>query len=452
MSKKRNELYTKEYLLKVMVEQYKKKPSSTCMDFREKFGLPNQSVYRDVFGSFAKALELSGVKHIKERKRHNLVKEEDLKNDLLRIIKLIDKTPGATEYDKYSKYCTNLIRSKYKTYNDFLDKMNVYSTKEGKSVRIKDDFLLNELKRFVKEFNKVPVQSDFENLKNYPSRKTFANHFGSFNNALKLAGLEPTTKSIEDYKRFNESAETKSMLIKWIQNKADELGRTPTCKDIEKEEFNRGTFRRIFGTYNKALIEAGLSLNNVGKYDDEFLHSEFERFIKENGRPPYLHEFNNSEYPSFWCYQNRFGSWNNTFIAYGYEPNDSNRKYILDDGEICASSYEFDISKWLKENNIKYERNIKYIDICNSYKGKMDCDYKIYFNGKVWYVEMAGMLPRKGTPFEKWSYDERIYFFKIKYKKKLLNKVNANYLIIPPSHMKTKSLEEIFKPIFMKKE
>ena len=115
----------------------------------------------------------------------------------------------------------------------------------------------------------------------------------------------------------------------------------------------------------------------------------------------------------------------------------------MDDGEVCASSYEFDISSWLKTNNINYERNIFYTKIHNTYKGKMDCDYKIIHNSVVWYVEMAGFL----SEGSKLSETERVYFFKMKYKEKLLKESNVNYLIIRPRHLKKKTMDEIYKPI-----
>ena len=319
-----------------------------------------------------------------------------------------------------------------------------------KGKRITDEELLNELKRFEKEFGRVPTQKDFENREGYPNRKTFANHFGSFNNALRLAGITPNNLSPKEKQKWLSNEETKKDMLLFLHKWYEDKGKCPTVAELDsgKYKYNRCNFEYVFGKYSNAIKEAGLPLNFTPKYDDEFLHSEFERFIKENGRTPYLHEFNNSDYPSFWCYQNRFGSWNKTFIAYGYKPNDDNRKFYLEDGEICWSSYEFDISKWLKENNIKYERDVKYTDIDKfDYKGKMDCDYKIYINDKIWYVEMAGYLPRKGLPFEKWSSQEKNYFFKIRYKEKLLKRNNLNYLIIPPSWMKEKTLEEIFKDI-----
>jgi hypothetical protein len=51
--------------------------------------------------------------------------------------------------------------------------------------------LINSIKDFVKEFGYIPIQSDFEHLEGYPSRKTFTNYFCSFNEVVRLAGFEP---------------------------------------------------------------------------------------------------------------------------------------------------------------------------------------------------------------------------------------------------------------------
>jgi len=438
--------YTKEELLDVMKRQYVKNPQSTNKDFREYNGLPHYAVYVREFGSFAEAKILCGVSKTKSRKRN--ISKDDLKLDLLNLKTQLNHVPSQSEYDKYSSFNRHNIKVVFEDYESLLRYCNLESTtlKNGK---IKDDFLLSEIKRFVIEFGRIPIQKDLENLEGYPSRKTFTNHFGSFNDVIRLAGFEPNDLSIKEKQDFFNRDDIKEDMIDYLKQLSIELGHTPTVKDLDNNvKYNRSNYRNVFGSHNKAIEKAGLEINQISQYDDEFLHSEFERFVKEKDRPPYLQEFNASEYPSFWCYQNRFGSWNKTLIAYGYEPSDSNRKYYMDDGEVCASSYEFDISKWLHENNIVYDRNIKYIDIDSQYKGKMDCDYKINYNNKVWYVEMAGFLPRYNVPFKKFSAEEKNYFFKLKYKIKLLERNEINYLIIKPHHMKNKTLEEIFEPIF----
>lgn len=301
--------------------------------------------------------------------------------------------------------------------------------------------LINSIKRFVDEFKRIPIQKDFENLNGYPSRKSFTNHFEDFNTVVRLAGFEPITLSTKERNKKY----TKEFLIQEIHRFHKENNQVPTSRDMDKPINNYPSsyfYESVFKTWNNALIEAGLPLNQVSQYTDEFLESEFHRFVNENGRIPIYDEFNNSDYPSFWCYQNRFGSWNKAVIAYGYQPNDRINKYYIDD-ELCWSSYEYTVSKWLRKNIINYKRDMLYKTFIDNYKGKMDCDYMINYNNQIWYVEVAGFLSDR----KKLSEIERIYFFKLKYKEKLLKRQNVNYLIIKPKDLKRKTLEEIFSPM-----
>ena len=443
--------YTKEELLEVMKEQYIKNPNTKCQDFKVANGLPNYNDYNKAFGSFSEALIIAGIK--KGNRRGKNIDKEDIKESLLKYYNENKTIPSLSQFIDYSGYTRRNLEyhfGKKNFYENLLEQCNLKQTHSKIGIKSDKEMLLNEIRRFVKEFGRVPIQKDFENLYGYPSRKTFTNNFGKFNIAIKLAGFHPIEETSSGKRVFDYDEISKIDLINFLQDYYKECGKVPTTKELSEGDYpyNRSTFRHIFGSYTNAVKEAGLTPNSIVRHSDEFLRAEFDRFVKEKGRTPYLHEFNNSEYPSFWCYQDRFGSWNKTFLAYGYEPNDSNRKFYMEDGELCWSSYEFDISKWLKEHNIKYDRDVKYTTIDKNYKGKMDCDYKIYYNNEIWYVEMAGYLPRKGQPFEKWTPEGRNYFFKIKYKKKLLDRNNAKYIIIPPSHIKNKTLEEIFKPIF----
>jgi hypothetical protein len=63
---------------------------------------------------------------------------------------------------------------------------------------------------------------------------------------------------------------------------------------------------------------------------------------------------------------------------------------------------------------------------------------------------MAGFL--RGTDFNKFSNAEKKYYFKLKYKRKLLRRQGVNYLIIEPCDLKKKSLEEIFFFLFLEEE
>ena len=123
----------------------------------------------------------------------------------------------------------------------------------------------------------------------------------------------------------------------------------------------------------------------------------------------------------------------------------------MDDGERCDSHFEYDISTWLKSKGITYDRDVPYIDFTNNYKGKMNCDYRFTLdNGQVWYVEMAGFIDT--DDFTKLtSREEELYFFKLKYKKKLFRENNLNYKIFHPSDLKNHTMEELFDFLNIKK-
>ena len=57
-----------------------------------------------------------------------------------------------------------------------------------------EDELINKLYEFVETYGRVPVRRDMR-LEGYPSHTTYVNYFGSWNNALKVAGLSINKQS-----------------------------------------------------------------------------------------------------------------------------------------------------------------------------------------------------------------------------------------------------------------
>lgn len=211
---------------------------------------------------------------------------------------------------------------------------------KDKYIKYTKDELSSEIKRFVDEFDKIPIGKDFEKLKGYPSRKTFTNVFGNFNDAIRYAGFKPIGMNHRDNKiKYN-----KEFLLSKIKEYININKKVPTMKDMtiflgyEPKIY----YIEVFGSWNNALQELNLPLNQVSHYSDEFLESEFHRFVAEHGRIPTYMEFNNSEYPSFWCYQNRFESWNNAVKSYGYN--------------IQSDIYNFEV---MKEQLLKFCHKIK---------------------------------------------------------------------------------------------
>lgn len=448
--------YNDEELLEILRSEFKITRKLTCEHFKAKNGLPNWSVYRKRFGSFNNAKILAGVEETINTK-FEVVSKEEIIEDFIKLNNNREYPMIAKDFYKIVRYANSTVNKIFGSYDELVRQCGYIPIKNGGEIT--KEFLLDEILRYISNEGKIPRGVDFESKNNngeYPNRKTYDNHFGSITNALIKLGIFSENiceriingdENIVLSKLSDKDIDTlRKEGVKFLQDFYMKYNYVPTTKELNISNFggfNKNYFTKLFKGYTEAVKIAGLTPNSIPQYDDDFLKLEFNRFVSENGRIPRLQEFNNSNYPSFWCYQARFGSWNKAVINYGYEPSDSNRKYYMEDGEVCASSYEFDISNWLKKNNINYERNVLYVEIDNKYKGRMDCDYKITHNGMIWYVEMAGFL----SEGNKLSEVERVYFFKMKYKEKLLKESNVNYLIIRPRHLKKKTMNQIFNPI-----
>lgn len=72
---------------------------------------------------------------------------------------------------------------------------------------------------------------------------------------------------------------------------------------------NSGTYRRRFGTLNKAIELAGLTPNRI-QYSREELIALLKAFHKKYGRIPKAQDFGENGLPYVDSYINHFGSWN----------------------------------------------------------------------------------------------------------------------------------------------
>ncbi|MBR3169128.1 hypothetical protein IKF23_01665 [Candidatus Saccharibacteria bacterium] len=116
-------------------------------------------------------------------------------------------------------------------------------------------------------------------------------------------------------------------LIKWLQEKADELGRTPKCSDFNsnnKDEPSYGTYRNRFGGWNNALLAAGLNTNtHYCYYSKDGIIASLQRLAKDLGRTPVIEDLISAKLaypmPSFPTVVRKFGSWNQALVAAGLE-------------------------------------------------------------------------------------------------------------------------------------
>lgn len=133
--------------------------------------------------------------------------------------------------------------------------------------------------------------------------------------------------------------------------------------------------------------------------------------------------------------------------------NGMNHKF--DDGEVTTSLYEYEFSNFLRNNGFEYGktyfRNIYYKKLDCEYKGNMNCDYCINFNGQLVYIELAGILGNKehqeayrnNTPLKSKSKEE--YRLKLNQKREMFEKNNLEYYILLPDEMNEETYKNILK-------
>jgi hypothetical protein len=164
-------------------------------------------------------------------------------------------------------------------------------------VQITDEELIKELKDAASTLDHAPSMSELTRMKSYPNPSTYVERFGSWNDALKKAGFEKTTKLISDEK-----------LLQDLKDAAKELGRTPTYLEMAgmKKYSNPRTIADRFGSWGNSIKKAGLEPVRKGYSDDE-LFSHMRRLKTKLERLPTFVEML-SDGPSPYTYKNHFGS------------------------------------------------------------------------------------------------------------------------------------------------
>jgi len=241
-----------------------------------------------------------------------------------------------------------------------LRSVSLYKKEESRSLeRYTDQELLNYIVKFYEDNGRVPTANDFLSDPQYPSSPTYRSHFGSWNDALEMAGFRPNKKN--NY--------TKQELLESLEKFYEENSRIPSTRDLRNNPKypNFISFNRQFGNLENALKLLGLENRNncdicggpltkptriynenggrTGKwqcnkcymknyeykskrYTDEELINYLKKFYEEKGRVPVRRDFiNSSEYPNYQNYTAHFETWNSALKTAGlkvYDPFEKN--------------------------------------------------------------------------------------------------------------------------------
>lgn len=171
------------------------------------------------------------------------------------------------------------------------------------------DEFIHELQRLAKELGHSPTMSEMDQKGRY-TRKAYITEFGTWNDALREAGLEinkPSTVS-------------KAEVVEAIQSLSEQLGHPPTVSEMnEYGQYSRKAASKHFGSWNNALRSVGFEPNHEEIPHEELL-KEIRRLAEELGRAPFISDLRSDGRYSLRGYIQKFGSWNKAITTAGYEP------------------------------------------------------------------------------------------------------------------------------------
>ena len=162
------------------------------------------------------------------------------------------------------------------------------------------DTLRTTLQALAARLGKTPTVVDLHNDPQTDIHpETYTDYYGSWENALEAAGLDPDemgSKQIPDRE-----------LLAELQRVASTLDKSPTREEMKEHgEYSDVTYQNRFGSWNDALQQAMLDTRDISEKE---LIRELQRLAVDLERVPTASEMDEHGAYSGVTYHRRFGSW-----------------------------------------------------------------------------------------------------------------------------------------------
>jgi len=200
------------------------------------------------------------------------------------------------EWDEFQE-----LAADYCCLEKYLVQSNTVGAHEMPAPVSKDDLVV-ALKSLAADLGRPPTRADMETEGVY-SATPYYRQFGSWPAALEHANLDP------QYRQEIPDDE----LLAALTDLADELGRSPRAREMDTQgPFSPSTYRRRFGSWTDALVQAELSPATQAdptQIERTELLIDLFRLTHKLGRPPTQTDVETDGAYSVDVYHDRFGSW-----------------------------------------------------------------------------------------------------------------------------------------------
>lgn len=189
----------------------------------------------------------------------NEITYDDLQDEFYRVSRehCNFNTPKTGDMNKYSEFSHGIYVYRFGSWNEAVEEFGFKPNREVGEYKLSEEKLFGKLRDFQAEKGKVPTMEEFEEWSGL-NRKRYTKKFGSWNNALKEAGLSVNSRMYIDKNEVEED----------ILSVKEEVGGVPTWTEYEEHgSFSQSVIERLFGKWTQAVKEVGLEpiVNNCGE-------------------------------------------------------------------------------------------------------------------------------------------------------------------------------------------
>lgn len=226
-----------------------RRPTSAEID--ERAGYSSSTYYRR-FESLQAALEAAGVTDEYEAPSAEHLSDEQLLDEIGRMADVLGRPPTYGEMDELGAHSPSTYRRRFGSWREAVREAG-FSTDPlsgGAKRRIPERELLGELRRLADEYGRTPTYEELQADGQYAGA-TYLSRFGSWNEALEAAGLEP--------RPFRGDRIPTRELIRELRALAVRVARRPYRKEMDDEgPYSGMTYYDRFGGWQDALDAAGI--------------------------------------------------------------------------------------------------------------------------------------------------------------------------------------------------
>lgn len=224
-------------------------PTVDQMDRRGQF---SARVYNDRFGSWDEALEAAGFEPNAPGTDPEYSQEE-LLAALHDLADELERTPKKAEMNEQGQYSARPYERAFGSWSDAIAASDLSQRVRNQPRQIPRDDLLDELRALAEEFDLPPTKTMMNEAGKYRA-STYYDRFGTWNDAIREAGLEPRTPggnriSSED-------------LLDELRRVASKVDGAPTTSEMDElGDYSSSVYGKRFGSWGEALRRIGLEPN-----------------------------------------------------------------------------------------------------------------------------------------------------------------------------------------------